>query len=420
MLINSALCSRFMVTKGPGFVAGAVATDGTRDIPMNVNESVQDFRKRVVLFFRHLCNNVANACKTIVHSHDARFYESAKKEFDKLSGDKHIVEEHSRHYKNEKLAHYFIRVFRHSHDMRELVLHYYSAWHRCQDKKTHPQAFDSELQLQLQIFLKKEIEMYEVQKRLACEKVILEHLSTNEKIREGLHKFLLGLEESVVLLCWCSEWKNEYLFFFDHCGPITNLLRVKSVSNMQTTPTFQLGDKKIHITDIFSQSTINTLEHLEPQDWIKLIKDGYMLEHMRQHHTESWVQLHNSLDVKKLKKDMHLYKFFWKKSMKKWALDHGDNDWVHCQDRDLKKKNTWRAKFSGLEIKIPDADLFVHFTTGEAREDDDIDFQDSEEWSDDSREPGEEDNKWRDQQDRAEADAEIAAQCDERAYGGVG
>ncbi len=203
--------------------------------------------KLVMRFFHGLCNNVADQCKFIVHSHNDGFYQHAKMEFDDLTKDPAFTQriaininkkskDHTKfgatvitYYRTGRhVAHYFLRVFRHSVFLETIVLQYHRAVESAE-------AVD--LQAALKTFLEQELQVFDQYQRLSCEKTILRTLIQNQAILEALHNTLLEMGSRVVLLYWCCEWKNQYLFFFTSMGLVLIFLMQ---SNDQVHPQAQL------------------------------------------------------------------------------------------------------------------------------------------------------------------------------------
>ena len=119
--------------------------------------------------------------------------------------------------------------------------------------------------------------------------------------------------ETVVLLYWCSEWKNEFLFFFHRHGPCRNLLHAKQHSTSQnslayTTPTFKMHDVTCHIKDIFNVNTCTSCAQIPIMDWISLIQASY--DHTL-HELGEWANTGQDVDIHKLKTDMKRYHYYY-------------------------------------------------------------------------------------------------------------
>jgi hypothetical protein len=124
--------------------------------------------------------------------------------------------------------------------------------------------------------------------------------------------------ENVVLLCWCSEWKDEYLLFFDDDGPMKNLLKIKKLDGYPayTTPTLTVPGGKVKITDIFSLQTYESLSKIQLQDWITMIR----LCHNKTWDREVyWKLTGKHVDIATLKSDLKLYDSLYRKDQK----EHG-------------------------------------------------------------------------------------------------
>jgi hypothetical protein len=278
--------------------------------------------KLVMRFFHGLCNNVADQCKFIVHSHNDGFYQHAKMEFDDLTKDPAFTQriaininkkskDHTKfgatvitYYRTGRhVAHYFLRVFRHSVFLETIVLQY----HRAAES-----AAAVDLQAALKMFLEDELQVFDRYQRLSCEKTILRTMIQNQAILKALHNTLLEMGSRVVLLYWCCEWKNQYLFFFHKHGPCFNLLNAKQRpgSPASTTPTLQLHGVHCQITSIFDRNMCNCLARILLQDWVWLIQasyDGILEQHL------NYMQTGQDVDLKILAKDLVHYGNIYKK-----------------------------------------------------------------------------------------------------------
>jgi len=274
--------------------------------------------KLIIRFFHNLTIKVSDHCKFLVHSYNDTFYNFAKTEFDKLTSDTTFTERRETwlsrksnsanikfgqkvitYYRSgREIAHHFLRVFRHSEFLETIVLQYYSF----RDKNN-----ESLLRTLLQRFLTKELEIFDKYQRLACEKNVLTMTLTNLKILDALHNTLLKMKDKVVLLYWCSEWKDEFLFFFYKHGPCAHLLHPQQKSNSlaYTTPTLKLKNVKCHIFDIFNRNTCNQLAQISLNDWVLLIQSSYdgTLDKCLQ-----YAETGQNVDLKTLYKDKKLYK----------------------------------------------------------------------------------------------------------------
>lgn len=250
-------------------------------------------RYQVRFFFGELADEIADACKKIVHTYNNNLYNMAKYEFDQLAKNPRFntrYDVHMRDYKSNptpqpvvdtydtglKVAHYFLRVFRHNQHLKEILGKYHKSWLEGVDLENTSKENIS-LRLALKSFLKRELDEYESYTRNKSEKAILEKQHSDPHFLDAMHRTLIAMGGDVVLLWWCSEWKNEKLLFFDENGPLKNLLRLPedAESSVKTTPTLKLGNVELQITDIFSLTTCKSLSRISIDNWISLIKASY-------------------------------------------------------------------------------------------------------------------------------------------------
>ncbi len=95
-------------------------------------------RYQVRFFFGRLAVEIADACKKIVHGYDNQLYKMAQKKFDQLAKNPRYdtrYDVHMRDYKSDptpqpvvdtydtglKVAHYFLRVFRHNQHLKQIL-----------------------------------------------------------------------------------------------------------------------------------------------------------------------------------------------------------------------------------------------------------------------------------------------------------
>ena len=105
----------------------------------------QEAKEKVMYIFQNLAVSIADACKSIVHRHDEKFYSMATQKFDELALNPQFnkrVDINVRHYKCNptgetvinhcntgfEVAHYFLRVFRHNEKLKNIVDKYHQAW----------------------------------------------------------------------------------------------------------------------------------------------------------------------------------------------------------------------------------------------------------------------------------------------------
>jgi hypothetical protein len=255
-----------------------------------INEEAQ---YQVRFFFGKLADEIADACKKIVHTYNNNLYKMAKYKFDQLAKNPRFntrYDVHMRDYKFDptpqqvvdtyatglKVAHYFLRVFRHNQHLKDILGKYHKSWLEGVDLESTSKENIS-LRSDLKSFLKRELDEYESFTRNKSEKAILEKQHSDPDILDAMHMTLIAMGGDVVLLWWCSEWKNEKLLFFDNNGPLKNLLSLQVVpeSSDLTTPTLKLPDVELQITDIFSLTTCKSLVRISIDEWISLIKASY-------------------------------------------------------------------------------------------------------------------------------------------------
>jgi hypothetical protein len=248
---------------------------------------------QVRFFFGQLADEIANACKKIVHGYDNQLYEMAPQTFDQLAENPEFntrYDVHMRDYKfkptqqrvvdtystGSKVAHYFLRVFRHNQHLNNILGKYHKSWIKGVDLNNTSKESIS-LRSDLKKFLKRELVEYESFTRNKSEKAVLEKQHSDPVFLDAMHRTLIAMGGDVVLLWWCSEWKNEKLLFFDENGPLKNLLRLQedAESSVSTTPTLKLGNVELQITDIFSLTTCKSLSRISIDNWISLIKASY-------------------------------------------------------------------------------------------------------------------------------------------------
>ena len=217
-------------------------------------------RYQVRFFFGRLAVEIADACKKIVHGYDNQLYKMAQKKFDQLAKNPRYdtrYDVHMRDYKSDptpqpvvdiydtgfKVAHYFLRVFRHNQHLKDILGKYHKSWLDGVDLKNTSEKNIS-LRSDLESFLERELVEYESFTRNKSEKAVLEKQHSDPDILDAMHRTLIAMGGDVVLLWWCSEWKNEKLLFFDENGPLKNLLRLQedAESSVLTTPTLKLGN----------------------------------------------------------------------------------------------------------------------------------------------------------------------------------
>jgi hypothetical protein len=248
---------------------------------------------QVRFFFGRLAESIADACKKIVHKYNNDLYRMAKNEFDQLAQNPIFntrYDVHMRDYKFNpttrqvvdtydtglKVAHYFLRVFRHNQHLKDILGKYHKSWLEGVNLENTSKENIS-LRSALKSFLKRELDEYESFTRNKSEKAILEKQYRDPDILDAMHRTLIAMGGDVVFLWWCSEWKNEKLLFFDNNGPLKNLLSLQTVpgSSYLTTPTLKLPDVELQITDIFSLTTCKSLVRISIDEWILLIKASY-------------------------------------------------------------------------------------------------------------------------------------------------
>jgi hypothetical protein len=178
------------------------------------------------------------------------------------------------------------------------------------------------------------------------------------------------MKENVVLLCWCSEWKDEYLLFFDDNGPMKNLLKIKKLDGYRayTTPTLTVPGNKVQITDIFSLQTCKSLSKIQLRDWITMIRLGHnkTLDRM-----VNWKLTDKHVDIDTLKRDLKLYKSLYLKDQKEYRRTPYGDETYKWAEIDHKGSEDVPMKQSGIGIEIPSLQLLgLHnapFTTGTPR-----------------------------------------------------
>jgi len=316
--------------------------------------------KLIMRFFHKLAVKVSDHCKFIVHSYNDTFYNHAKKSFDELTSDTTYTERREKclskktapdlkyikfgqdvitYYRSgREIAHHFLRVFRHSQYLDTIVLQY----HTFEDKP------DLLKKLLLE-FLTNELKVFDKYQRLACEKKVLAKTIENTTIFDALHSTLVQMGKKVVLLYWCSEWKDEYLFFFDKHGPCARLLypERKSDSLAYTTPTLNLKSVKCQISSIFDRNTCNQLAQISLQDWVLLIQssyDGTIDKYL--HYAETG----KDVDMIRLKKDKDFYRKLYIMLQQYYSNTRFENITYKWHVLEEPLNNAWAKKFNSVSL----------------------------------------------------------------------
>ena len=281
-------------------------------------------------FFRTLCDNVADQCKFIVHSFNHSFYMHAQKQFDELATNPQFTQritvnankysymklgaKYVNYYRTgHEVAHYFLRTFRHSEDLDQIVAEYHQAWYDSKGKGLDPSQATL-LQSTLKSFLEAELRMFDKCQRLDCEKNIIQEMITDDNILLALHSTLLEMKDKVVLLFWCSEWKNEVLFFFHPHGPCRNLLQAKQ----DKTPTLKRDGVSLRFSGIFNLQTSNACSKISCRTWIWLIQASY--NHELDQYFE-WTPAGQD-EIKTCEEDKTIYWSKYKQRQKKYIADN--------------------------------------------------------------------------------------------------
>jgi len=316
--------------------------------------------KLIMRFFHNLTVKVSDHCKFIVHSYNDTFYNNAKTSFDELTSDTTYTERREtcltkkskparRHIKfgqnvityyrtGREIAHHFLRVFRHSEFLFIIVLQYYTF-------KDKP---DLLKQLLLK-FLTNELEIFDTYQRVACEKNVLEKTIKNSTIFDALHNTLLQMGNKVVLLYWCSEWKDQYLFFFDKHGPCARLLHPERKTNSlaYTTPTLNLKSVKCQISGIFDRNTCNQLAQLSVQDWVLLIQssyDGTIYKYL------TYAETGQDVDMIRLQKDKDFYRKIYMMLQQYYSNTRFKNITYKWHVLEEPLNDAWAKKFNSVSL----------------------------------------------------------------------
>lgn len=227
---------------------------------------------------KEISAHIAENCKSRVHSKDHVFIQHTT--IQHLENLLQTDEQFKQHYDADaqelrsfstarQLAHRFIRVWRHSEHLEDLLETYAS---QAKPKK--------KLHALLQQ-LREEARIFEKFKRSPDNKIIVDQMATDTQIQQGLHEMLLALagDGDVQLIRWCSEWKNVLHFFTDKHGPGHMLLQTRSCKNPYSktqetglcTPYYIASNHNLIHLDRILNDGLHQLQIVPTDDFLDLI-----------------------------------------------------------------------------------------------------------------------------------------------------
>ena len=215
----------------------------------------------------NITSHFSHYCKTKIHPR----MNAILRKRSTVEQIRHELFEHDPQGSKSMVAHQINRTFRHLHSqhLRPIIRVYFSLF---MGKMTESQAKD-----QLLTCLKSENTQPFLHSSDTWDRPIIGEFATNGPLQDALHLELKSLRDDVVLIEWCAEWLNEYLFFCYDKGPGYYLL---TPDKHDRTPWYTAASgHHLHVTDVLgdhrklgTHAIIDMSRRLSLLDFANMIK----------------------------------------------------------------------------------------------------------------------------------------------------